>query len=404
LELDNLGAGLPSVPIDVGAVDAVVVSDLRLGGGGGGAGDQSVVVENLVVSSPYDPLTPVLRFERVGLVFSWEGLQRQEIRSLVVRNPTVYVGPDLFYFADQVQAARSSVVGRSVSVPWVLEYFRLTGGRLVVYSFGKPGFALPMNFSAESEHMVLDDFASLPFNRLGFDIPPTDLAYAQAGLSVRQLSGALFVGLPLSDPRAQSLTPSLQIEEVDWKGVRVTDVKTFVTFSRDGIITKLWAKTKGGLSAEDYDLSAGVYVNLNDFSWAGWGDASEVVLGRLTRMLSPENFIMDGEATGHFIVRGKLSEVTGLGATLSLGRSGRIQIVSVDEMLKKLPGDWWRPKRDAVKLLLEAFRDYDYASGNAEFTYAPPESFLKLSLDGKQGKRNFDLRWHDQREKPGLGL
>jgi hypothetical protein len=411
LTLDNLGAGLPAIPIDIAAVDPLVVNNLVLGADGDGPGaqaDQTVSVTNLVVNSPYDPLTAVLKFEQIALTFNWAGLQRQHIKSLMVKNPTVYIGPDLFFFADQVQAAKSPAAtpaDGAPAAPWTLDYFRLHGGRLVVYALGKPGFPLPMIFSAESERMVLDNFADLPFNKLGFDIPPTDLEYAGCGLKIRQLSGALFVGLPLTDPRAQNLTPNLEIEEVAWKGVTARHLKTFMTFSRDSIITKLWAAAeRPDARPGEYNLEAGVYVNLHDFSWAGWGAVDRVPLGHLTRMLSPENVIMDGCATGNFIVRGKLSEVTGMGATLTLDGAGQIKIVAVEEALRKLPGDWWQPKRAAVKALLEAFENYDYAGGGAEFTYAPPESFLRLSVDGRQGKRSFDLRWHDLRAQPGLGF
>ncbi|MDR0534682.1 MAG: hypothetical protein LBH01_12095 [Verrucomicrobiales bacterium] len=416
LMLDNLGPGMPAVPIDVATIDPIVVNNLKIGGGGDDAGsqeDQTISVQNLVIHSPYDPLTDVMKFEEISLTFSWAGIQHQELKKLLIKKPTVYIGHDLFYFADQLQAAPKAAnsqpaapvaANEQVPPPWKIGHFHLWGGRLVVYSFGKPGFPLPMIFMAETDNMVLDNFASLPFNKLGFDIPPTDLEYQQIGLKLRQLQGELFVGLPLSDPKAQNLTPNLSIEEVEWKGIKATGIKTFVTFSRDGIITKLWAKTKEHMRPEDYDLSAGVYVDLNDFSWAGWGDVDKIVLDHLTQMLSPENFLMGGKATGHFSVRGKLSEVTGMGAVLKLNDTGKIQIVSVDEMMNKLPGDWWQPKREAVRALLEAFRDYDYTLGETEFTYAPPESFLKLSLDGKQGKRNFDLRWHDLREKPGLGF
>jgi hypothetical protein len=414
LTLDNLGPGMPAIPIEIASVDPIVVNNLQLGAGGNDGGsqtDQTITVENLVINSPYDPLTSILKFEQISLTFNWAGIQKQHIQSLTVKNPTVYIGPDLFYFADQVQAAPKEApqpgapaapvaptANSEPAPPWTLDYFRLTGGKLVVYSFGKPGFALPMVFSAESDNMVLDNFAALPFNKLGFDIPPTDLEYKNLGLTLHELSGSLFVGLPLSDPKAQNLTPNLEIEQIDWKNIKATKVKTFVTFSRDGIITKLWAK------AEQGDLYAGVHVDLNDFSWTGWGSAGGVMLGHLTQMLSPENFLMDGSATGRFIVHGKLSEVSGMGATLQLDQTGKIQIVSVDEMMKDLPGDWWKTKRDAVGVLLKAFRDYDYANGEAEFTFAPPESFLKLSLDGKQGKRSFDLHWHDRRENPGFGF
>jgi hypothetical protein len=403
LELDNLGAGLPSVPIDLAAVDPIVLNNLRLGAAGGAEEEaQTVVVENVVVHSPYDPLTAVLKFEQIALAFSWEGIQQQRLKSLTVKNPTVYIGPDLFYFADQVQAAQqaasptAAAADRAPAAPWTIDYFRLTGGRLVVYSFGKPGFPLPMVFAAESEHMVLDNFAKLPFNKLGFDIPSTDLAYPALGLKVVNLSGSLFVGLPPKDDQAKNLVPVLAIEELDWKGVTAKKLYVSMTFDRSTVFAEFGGEAEGGY------LNGGVYVNLADFSWTGWGSADRVTLDRVTRLLSPENFLINGRASGEFVVRGQVSEVTGLGGKLTLPDAGQIRIVSVDEMLQKLPGDWWQPKREAVKALLESFRDYDYAGGGVEFTVAPPESFLRLSVDGRQGKRKFDLRWHDRRAEPRL--
>ncbi|MDR1190041.1 MAG: AsmA family protein [Verrucomicrobiales bacterium] len=410
LTLDNLGAGLPAIPIDLASVDPIVVSNLRLGADGDDAGsqeEQTITVENLLINSPYDPLTAIMKFEQITLTFNWAGLQRQHIKSLLVQNPTVYIGPDLFFFADQVQAARkepakagATVTNGAPARPWTLDYFRLVNGKLVVYSFGKPGFPLPMEFAAESANMVLDNFASLPFNKIGFDIPPTDLAYDALGLRVINLSGSLFIGLPPKDDHAKNLVPVLHIEELDWKGVTAKKLDLWMTFDRSYVS----AQFGGYVEDQTGYVNGGVDVNLLDFSWTGWASASKVPLGRLTRMLSPENFIMDGRASGKLHVHGQVSEVTGLGGTLTLNEAGRIQIISVEEVLHKLPGDWWQPKREAVKALLEAFENYTYAGGGAEFTYAPPESFLRLSVDGAQGKRGFDLRWHDLRAKPGLGF
>ncbi|MDR2463205.1 MAG: hypothetical protein LBD30_05450 [Verrucomicrobiales bacterium] len=408
LTLDNLGAGLPAISIDLASVDPLVVNNLRLGAGGDDAGsreEQTITVENLVINSPYDPLTAIMKFEQIALTFSWAGIQKQRITELRVKNPTVYIGHDLFYLADQVQAAgKSASAGQKTpgtspsAAAWSIGHFHLWGGRLVVYSFGRPGFPLPMIFMAESHDMALNNFANLPFNKLGFDIPSTDLAYETIGLKVINLSGALFVGLPPRDEGAKNLVPVLQIEELDWRGVVARDLYVSMTFDRANALAIF-----GGRAEQGY-VNGGVHVNLGDFEWTGWASASKVALGGLTRMLSPENFIMDGKATGTVIARGQASVVSGVGGTLTLNGAGKIQIVSVEEALKKLPGDWWQPKREAVKALLEAFERYDYAGGEAEFTYAPPESFLRLSVDGQRGKRSFDLRWHDLREKPGLGF
>jgi hypothetical protein len=366
LALDNLGAGLPPLRIDIASVDPIVVNNLRLGANGEDAGsqeDQTIIVEGLVINSPYDPLTVIMSFEQIALTFNWEGIQRQQIKSLTVKNPTVYIGPDLFYFADQVQAAQKAAPATgdesanddasAKSEPWELNYFRLWGGRLVVQSFGKPGFPLPMRFSAESENMVLENFANLPFNKIGFDIPPTDLVYETIGLTVINMSGELFVGLPPADDNAKNLVPVLQIEELNWRGVNARELSVSMTFDRTTVSARFggYVEQMAGYIGNEGYVNGGVDIDLADFSWLGWASASKVALGKITRMLSPENFIMDGRASGKVHVYGKVSEVTGMGGTLMLDAGGNIKIVAVDEMLKNLPGDWWQPKREAVRAL-----------------------------------------------------
>ncbi len=400
LMLDNLGPGLPPVPVSVGAVDPLVFYNLHLGGTKSDALAmqlQTVDLENLVINSPYDPLTPVLKFKKITLKFSWDGIQQQHLDSLVFDSPEVYVGNDLFYFADELSEKTRKTAAKP-NLPWTVSNFELLGGRLILVSFGRPGFMLPFIFQAKSKGLVLDDFSSLPFEQIGFEIPPSNLNYPKIGLRIHNMQGRLYVKLPPDNPNVHNLVPAITIDSAEWKGLKSGKLGVSMTFDRRGI----FAEIKG--AAEQGYFTGGFQIQLDGFSWLGWGSTTDMELGTITRLLSPENFVMQGKVNARFVTHGRSHDVEGLGGYVTLDTPGKMAITATDDLIKKIPTDWWATKRDLLEISLKAFRDYDYTSGRCDFTYAPPESFLKLSLDGLHGGRNFDIRWHDKRNKPGLGF
>ena len=123
LVLDNLGAGLPPVPLRVADVPpALVLTNLRLGGDANDPAafeKQEAEISHFTIYSPYDPMARVLRFETIRVAFTWAGIQKQEIESVVLGRPTVFIGPDLFWFADEVAKKHADAEPPvSAPVPW----------------------------------------------------------------------------------------------------------------------------------------------------------------------------------------------------------------------------------------------------------------------------------------------
>jgi len=398
LMLDNLGPGLPTVPIEIGTVDPMIFNDIQLGHGLPAAANKLQIIDlhNILIASPYDPLAPVMKLKHIRLAFSWAGLQQKHLDQLVIDSPTVYIGPDLFSFADELQAKRSTAAPEGP--PWSVGTVEVIGGRLVLVSFSRPGFLLPFVFELKTSGLVLKNFSEIPFDRIGFEIPSVNLDYPEIGLRLHDLKGELFVSLPPKDPKAKNLVPAIHIASAEWKGLKASNLGVSMTFDRQGVFAQFSGELEHGY------LDGGFQVHLEDFSWLGWGSTSHMELENITRILTPDNFLMQGSVDCRFITRGKSKDVDGLGGYVTLEKPGTLSINSIDDLLQRLPVDWPTTKRDISHIALQAFRDYNYRSGRCDFAYAPPESFLKLSLDGLQGARNFDIRWHDKRETPRLGF
>jgi hypothetical protein len=51
-------------------------------------------------------------------------------------------------------------------------------------------------------------------------------------------------------------------------------------------------------------------------------------------------------------------------------------------------------KRDALKVILQAFSYYPYETGQFIVDYSPGNGGAKLKLNGPAGKRDFEVYWH----------
>ncbi|NBU69065.1 MAG: hypothetical protein EBS49_05545, partial [Verrucomicrobia bacterium] len=197
LLIDNLGPGLPVAPLRLGDSTPLLFTQVRLGARSpGDAADelQSASTENLVFYSPHDPLAPVLSFGRIEVAFTWEGLTHNRMESLHLIRPTVYLGDDLFAFANRIGEADDTVPAAARPEPFHIGEFEVADGRLALSLYGQPVVHLPVRFAASRENLVLRDFSELQLATT-FTIPPSDLDYPAQDLSVRGLRGNLYFNL-----------------------------------------------------------------------------------------------------------------------------------------------------------------------------------------------------------------
>lgn len=397
LILDNLGPGIPPMPVQLGDVTPMVFENLHLGGATQDPAGQSIQIatlENITLYSPYDASAPVLAFEKIQVGFSWAGIQQKQLDQLILEQPTIYIGPDLFWFADRMkEAAAKAPPVAGGDQPWTIANFRIIQGGLVLSRDGQPKLRLPLTFETEQSGLVVTDFSSLQLTRAGFKIPRINLPYPEYNLSIAGLEGELYFSLPLEERGTKDLsniTPSLKIKSAIWKGLAVEDIQISVTFDRKGIYGMVYGKAYQG------SMEGGFTVLLDDsMTWEAWASTTGVQLKPVTHLLSPEHFVLDGLVDSAFSVKASSKTIKGFTGTVDLNRPGTMTIAAVDRVLKDLPAEWSSLKKELSRVSLEAFRDYHYSGGKATVAYAPPLSTFSLALDGAQGKRNFNLTWED---------
>jgi hypothetical protein len=409
LVLDNLGEGVPPIPLRLGELTPLTIEHLRLGGSStdpSALEERVAKVEGLVLWSPHDPLAQVLSFKTIEIAFSWQGIVNNQLNRVSIDQPRIFIGEDLFWFVDQIKKQGTVVasveedVVKAVPVapsrPWSIQRFELGNGELVLTSFGQPGLTLPVKFGTATDGLVLADFANLPL-KVQLSIKENPKRYPEYGLNVGKMEGEIYFNLPLGSKNT-NITPYVNVEYLEWKGVRTENIGVELFFDKNQISAKA--------QAQAYQGSANSWLNVdiqNGFAWTGGAYASTIELEPITRLLSPDNLLMDGPVSATLEAGGQSKFVQALKGTVKLDRPGTMEITAIDDVLKKLPPDWSALKKQLSEMAMGSMRTYNYTVGTCDFAYIPERSYLRLHLDGLQGRRNLDIQWLDQRENPGFG-
>lgn len=398
------GKRLPNfvLPIAQASPD-LVFHDLYLGGPTDDpAANQPVeaVIPNYTLTSPYDGISPMLSFGEIRVVFTWAGIQNQRIEKLQISNPIIYIGNDLFWFADDIkkaaaeQATQAPKPDNAPEKPWVVGTFSVMDGRIALSAYGQKNVLLPFHFTIEPQfNIVVSDLTQLHL-KTQCEIPPTTIEYPDYGdLKFVNLSGKMEFSLPPKATHANNIVNTLAIDTLQWKSIEAHAGQMWVTYDAKGIYAGFYAQAYGGAIGGDLTF----YWD-NTFSWIGSCYTNNIDIEPITKLLSPENFLMTGPIESRFVVRGEAKDIHGLGGIVNLNQNGKMKIIAVDDLLIRIPKDWSPMKRDLASTALRSFRDYDYQNGFCEFAYTPPQSYLKLHLNGLQGQRNFDVKWNDKIE------
>ncbi|MFZ9874703.1 MAG: hypothetical protein ACO3E8_05000, partial [Candidatus Methylacidiphilales bacterium] len=289
LLLDNLGPGLPVAPLRLGDSTPLLFTQVRLGARTpGDAADelQSASTEDLVFYSPHDPLAPVLSFDRVDVAFTWDGLTRNRLELLRLTRPTVYLGDDLFAFANRVDAADEAVPAAARPEPFQIAEFEVADGRLALSLYGQPVVQLPVRFAAAQENLVLRDFSELQLATT-FTIPSSDLDYPGQDLSVRGLRGNLYfnLGKESDGAGAENVVPTVFADSLTWKKLTAEKLSLSVTINADGLFGRANAFLGGG------SLDGGVNLFFQkDLPWSAWASVTGMESAVVTDALTPDQF------------------------------------------------------------------------------------------------------------------
>lgn len=396
LMLDNLGADIPAVPITVGRDKPIEFHDVRISGKGAGMDrEQIATVEKLTITSPYDPMSPVLFFQAINISFTWQELRRNEIRGIELIGPVIYLGPDLFWFTDRFSkqrsdpsAAKSNGNGNGAPTPWRIHDFQVRAGKLAVNAFGQPGVTLPFTFVSSAKDIRLDQLDKISINNKVI-IPSQDRYYPEYKIRWQEMRGEIAFSLPLGDKNADNVVNTIHIKSLSWNDLEVTDAWSSVTFDRNGIYGRMEGHCYKGLLSADFAV-----LFQNGYPWEGHFFVSKVDSAPMVTKLAPSYLSLTGILNGKLAVKGKATEIVQTTGDLGLQPPGVLQIKSIDELVRKMPEDWNFIKRDLATIVLESFRTYNYTKGELTLDYQNPTAVGALKLSGLQGTRNFTVNWH----------
>jgi hypothetical protein len=393
LEWQGLVPRLGTLLIAMGRSEILEMENVPLGQlFSGGLKLQWVSTGPLSLDSPLDPLSPILSVEDIRLRFSWEGLARHRIEEVELLGPTIFLGPDLFWFLDE--AKKGNQGGKAVS--WMLEKLRIQAGRFIVSAFGAPQVELPFTFESESEKVRLDRLHELSL-RGRFVILPGELDYPKYGLHLSLGGGSVGFSLPAGAPEAKNVVQVVRVPRATWKGLVATDGWVTFTFDPKGIYGELGAKAYQGYMKGGF----AIYF-ARGYPWLGWLNLSRLNGRLLSHALEPLSGVLEweGSADGAILVQATGLEIQKTELSLSLPQGGRLRLKGLRRLAAHLPRQWAPAKRALVSSVLASLAEYPFRRAALLFRYGVPESRGHLDFWSDQGDRRFALQWF-QDEKLG---
>ena len=345
--------------------------------------------------------------------FSLAGLMRKEIDFVELVNPKIYAGDSLFHYVDKIRAQADEPVepempksltgvrallgslvslleGDPIMAPleptWKIARVRAINGKIVTTIKDSPVLRVPpLPFGADS---------SLREGRIKAELAvPPGLYKPLLGLElVTAISeGNIVFNLPLK----QKDNNLVQVFRADWlryKQFRIANVVLEVTYDKNGIYAKFWAKAYQG------DLQGAFNLYLDDtLSWDMWLSGAGIETKELTDALTPTYFSMGGKLDGKIIAQGDKTSLYQATGDFKNRQEGQIKIVALEDAIKALPEEWSEVQRVWTTKYLEILRDFSYDKFTGQLRFYGLEGSINVRLSGPDGERNFDIFSHDRR-------
>ncbi|MDD4932175.1 MAG: hypothetical protein PHO89_01745 [Methylacidiphilaceae bacterium] len=401
INIDRLAPHLPPIPLALGFHgQPIELHDIPVAGL---SRDDRLIniaaARNVMIYSPYDPLSKILTIESLRIKFSWRGLSQHRIDRLAIFGPVLYLGPDLFWYVEQFrkeEEIRRKRRRERTLEQWSADKVLLRGGQFVISAFGAPGVVLPFLFGLRSENVPLNDWTQASLKN-EIEIMPGRIEYPSYHIILDVKRGRLSFNLPLSERRANNLVHTIFFHEVSWRGIRATDDWLDVTFNSGGIFGHFGGTFYGGYADGGFSI-----LFQKDFPWDGWLHLKGVAVEPIAQQFTSNRFALalTGTADGRLHLDARGTSLQNAFGFLTLDGPGTLEMRDIDRFLQRLPADWSPAKRQLVQILGQSLRRYAYSVGFLSLSYALPESRLRLELRGPDGKRNFKIRWQ---QDPRMG-
>lgn len=381
--LDEIAPDVQPIPVQLGQGKPVVINDFQLTNWKESPAlnnRQTAVVNNLLITSPYDALSPVMSFEKIAVTFTWGGLLDRKIERLYAERPIIYLGPDLFWFSDELQKSADSSVAMD---SWLIKDFVAHEGRLGVNVFGAGGIVFPPPFFCEAKNLDLGDTERSRINTL-FKFKKDSYKYPEYGLEVLGLRGRIEFALPLDAKKADNVVPTLFADAISWQGIAVTEPWTSITFDQQGIYGRLGGKFYEG------DVSSNFQILFDGgFPWEGDFFVLKTNMEPIIQDLISRYLQLKGYANGKFHVKGGSTKLEQADAEFQLLERGVFNVKFIADLQDRIPEDWLPLYKQLAEILIKSFKTYDFTGGNVTASYVPGVSKGHLKLNGLQGKRSI---------------
>ncbi|MFA7344185.1 MAG: hypothetical protein WC003_07785 [Terrimicrobiaceae bacterium] len=372
------------------------LTDLSLSEAAGeiGGREQTVEIADMEILSPYDPLTKVFTLRRVFLKFTLGGLLHNELAGVTILQPTIYVGPDLFWYMEDAQSRLAEKTGPAPGPSWKIGTLKVDDGHLVVGSGGRAKYGIPLGFHADAQDIALDNLATLKF-QTAFHILPGTTAFPGYQLVVSTKEGDLRFAYP-PEKNENNLVGKVFFDKLRWRQYESSDAWLSATFDRSGINGGFGGRAYGGYLKGGFS-----FLFEENAPWIGWLSGNKIDLARFTGVIAPQNFRMTGpldfklqmDAFGRRIERVK--------GKFGAPKPGHMNIGKLDDLLANIPGTWSNLKKSGTRLVLETLRDFDYTKAGGDFWFVENQGILGLKLQGPLGSRNFEVVLHADESREG---
>lgn len=373
---------------------------------------QQVELAGIELRDPYDGIRTAAMLKTIFIKFSLGGLMRQELESVDILGPVLYVGEPLFHWVDYQRNYRQQNEGTSLGPEewraegdkkeeggagekgaWKLKRINAHYGKMVIAPIGTPIGIVPFPFEVETnlEHGEI---------ALKLEIPQEQYVYSLADLKLDLfgLKGEVQFNVPIKQ-MDNNLVQTFELDRLVWKQFDAEKIFVSVTYDANGIYGQLGGKAYDGYVNGEFN------IYLKDIGkWDGWLAATKVDMAPITQAIAPENFVMDGIISGKIVSEGKGLKFGNTSGELEGVTPGRIEITKLDEVLKALPEDWTQLKRSLTEAALNGLKTFDYDKASGKMDLVNRDGELGLDLQGPTGSRVFHFYLHDWREKEKLGI
>lgn len=387
----GLGVEAPAGPLGTGFEFALTTDlrniPLRNAASAIGEEQQTITVEDVEILSPLDPLARVFLVRNLEVAFTIGGILRSELETVRVVAPTIFVGQDLFWYMDDARSRFGGDGGGGAGPGWKVKHFSLTEGSLVLGSGGRREFGVPLKFYAEANDIAIDNLASLRA-QIALQIPSRTYSFGDYQLEFSTEDGELRFAYP-PEKQENNLVGTVRVPSLRWRQYEAADAWVTVTFDREGINGEF-----GGATYRGYSTGGFSFFFDTDSPWIGWVGGKGLDMQKLTDVLSPQNFRMTGPANFRLQLDARRAEIQRVKGDLQIAKPGRMEIRKLDDLLENVPPGWPEFRQDGMRIALEALRDYDFDSCEADFWFVDRQGILELDLGGPTGTRKFEVVLH----------